>query len=138
LKSHYLPVRKNGAPIYCERVLLIGDAAGLVDPFTGEGIYNAIRSACIAAPIVAQSLQTGNVDLIRYQEAIDRELMPELKASRAFSKIYAWFPGLYFDAVKGSYRFWRAHCRVLRGERSYVSIKKKLGVFQFLVDLFSR
>jgi len=138
VRSHYLPVRKNGAAIQCERSLLIGDAAGLVDPFTGEGIYNAIRSACIAAPVIIRSLQTGNVNLTGYQEAVDRELMPELKASRAFSKIYAWFPGLYFDAVKRSYRLWRAHCRVLRGERSYVSIKKKLGVFQFLVDLFGR
>ena len=138
LRSHYLPVRRNGAAIQCERSLLIGDAAGLVDPFTGEGIYNAVKSACIAAPIIIQSLQTDNVDLTGYQEAVDRELMPELKASRAFSKIYTWFPGLYFDAVKGSDRLWRAHCRVLRGERSYVSIKKKLGVFQFLVDLFSR
>lgn len=137
-KSHLLPVRRNGSPIQDKRSLLLGDAAGLVDPFTGEGIYNAVRSAHIAAPIIIQSLQTDSIDLAEYQEAIDKEIMPELKASRGFLKIYAWFPGLYFDAVKRSDRLWRAHCRLLRGEESYISIKKRLGVFQFIFNLLSR
>jgi geranylgeranyl reductase family protein len=137
-RSHFLPVRRNGTAIQCKRSLLLGDAAGLVDPFTGEGIYNAIKSAQMAAPIIIQSLQTNNIDLTGYQEAVDKELVPELIASRGFLKIYAWFPGLYFDAVKRSDRLWRAHCRILRGEESYISIKKRLGVFQFIFNLLSR
>ncbi len=37
-------------------VLLVGDAAGLADPFTGEGIYNALVSAGIAAEVVYEEL----------------------------------------------------------------------------------
>lgn len=137
LRSHFLPVRRKGMAIQRKRSLLLGDAAGLLDPLTGEGIYNAIRSSQISAPIIIQSLQTNNIDLKGYQEAVDKELMPELIASRALSRIFTWFPGLYFDAIKGSDRLWQASCRLLRGEESYISLKKRLGAFQFLFNLLS-
>ncbi len=40
--------------------LLIGDAASFLDPFTGEGIYEALRGAQLAAPVVSRSLQAGD------------------------------------------------------------------------------
>jgi flavin-dependent dehydrogenase len=42
--------------------LLIGDAAEFVDPFTGEGLYIAMRSAELAAPVIAEALAAGRVD----------------------------------------------------------------------------
>jgi flavin-dependent dehydrogenase len=42
-------------------VLLAGDAAGFLDPFTGEGIYAALRSAEIAADVGARGLAAGNL-----------------------------------------------------------------------------
>jgi len=136
LRSHFLPVRKNGMAIEQGRSLLLGDAAGLVDPLTGEGIYYAIKSAQIAAPIIIQGLQ-GTINLKDYQDAVDKEIMPELKASRALLRLFTWFPWLYFNLVEGSDRLWRVCCRLLRGEESYISIKKRLGVLQFLFDLLS-
>jgi geranylgeranyl reductase family protein len=138
LRSHFLPVRKNGASIQQERSLLLGDAAGLVDPLTGEGIYYAIKSAQLAAPIITHCLQAGIIALKAYQDAVAKEIMPELKASQALLRLFAWFPGLYFDAIEGSDRLWRASCRLLRGEESYISLKERLGFFQFLFDLLSK
>ncbi len=40
--------------------LLIGDAAGFLDPFTGEGIYDAVKAAQLAAPVASASLRTGD------------------------------------------------------------------------------
>jgi geranylgeranyl reductase family protein len=137
-RSHFLPVRKNGTAIQQERSLLLGDAAGLVDPLTGEGIYYAIKSARLAAPIITHCLQAGTIDLKDYQDTVAKEIMPELKASQALFRLFAWFPGLYFDAVEGSDRLWRASCRLLRGELSYISLKERLGPFQFLFDLLSK
>jgi geranylgeranyl reductase family protein len=137
LKSHYLPVRRKGMAIQSKRCLLLGDAAGLVDPLTGEGIYNAIRSAQIAAPIISQCLQTDNVDLRAYEGAVDREIMPELKAARALARLFTWLPWLYFGAVEKSDRLWRACCRVLRGEETYVTVKQELEPFDGLFDLLS-
>jgi len=41
--------------------LLVGDAASFLDPFTGEGIYEALKGAALAAPIVIAALNDGDV-----------------------------------------------------------------------------
>ena len=50
-----------GNPVY-KNVCLIGDAAGLIDPFTGEGIYYAL----ISAEIAAKAILTGKLSLPQY------------------------------------------------------------------------
>jgi geranylgeranyl reductase family protein len=42
-------------------VVLVGDAGGFLDPFTGEGIYAALRSAELAAEVGAQAVRAGDV-----------------------------------------------------------------------------
>src|SRR5262249_39283347 len=42
-------------------VVLVGDAGGFLDPFTGEGIYAALRSAEIAAEVGARAVRAGDV-----------------------------------------------------------------------------
>lgn len=42
-------------------VLLVGDAAGFYDPFTGEGIYTALRGAELAAEAIVHAVKTGDV-----------------------------------------------------------------------------
>jgi flavin-dependent dehydrogenase len=42
-------------------VLFVGDAAGFYDPFTGEGIFTALRSAELAADTLATALRAGDV-----------------------------------------------------------------------------
>jgi len=52
--------------------LLVGDAAGFLDPFTGEGLHRAIVSAELAADAVAQALSAGRPDpLLAYDRAIE-------------------------------------------------------------------
>ncbi len=78
------------------RCLLLGDAAGLVDPVTGEGIYNAVRSAQMAAPVIESYLKGSCANLQEYEAVVDKQIMPELKAARALARGFAWFPGLVF------------------------------------------
>jgi flavin-dependent dehydrogenase len=40
--------------------LLVGDAAGFLDPFTGEGIYKALHGARLAAPVIVSALERGD------------------------------------------------------------------------------
>jgi flavin-dependent dehydrogenase len=47
--------------------LLVGDAASFLDPFTGDGIYEALRAAHLAAPVASAALQAGDVSA----EALD-------------------------------------------------------------------
>ncbi|MFN8559796.1 MAG: hypothetical protein U0531_21430 [Dehalococcoidia bacterium] len=53
-------------------MLLVGDAAGFYDPFTGQGVYKAIRSAQLAAPVILDALARGDVArgrLLPYERA---------------------------------------------------------------------
>jgi len=74
------------APIertYADRVLAVGDAAGLVKSTTGGGIYYSLVSASIAAEVLGTSLRRDRLDastLSRYQKLWQRRLGSELKA----------------------------------------------------------
>lgn len=65
------------------RVLLTGDAAGLVDPLTGEGIHSAIVSGQAAAAAILETLYSGSTTVIP-AEAYARRLAP-LQQTLAFS-----------------------------------------------------
>ena len=54
LAYHVAPPREGG-------VLFVGDAAGFYDPFTGEGIFTALRSAELATETIVGALRAGNV-----------------------------------------------------------------------------
>ena len=54
VKGHRLPMRPLGAAPATGRVLLVGDAAGLVDPLSGDGIYEAFVSAQLAADAILE------------------------------------------------------------------------------------
>jgi flavin-dependent dehydrogenase len=55
-RSHLLGFRRRQAPLALDRVLLVGDAAGLVDPNTGGGIGWALRSAQLASAAILSYL----------------------------------------------------------------------------------
>ena len=47
--------------------LLVGDAAGLINPLTGGGIHNGMISACLAAETIDEALKKGNTSLQELQ-----------------------------------------------------------------------
>ena len=70
--------------------LLLGDAAGLVDPFTGEGIGNAMESGKIAADIVLKAKKSNNFSnqiLSEYDKVLWEYLGSELKTSTLLLKL---------------------------------------------------
>ena len=104
-------------------VLLVGDAAGLVDEFTEEGIFYAIRSGEIAARIVRRAIDNGHGWLGAYERAVDRELMPELRAARTIARLFygslASAPEAMLQISRRVRYLWRAFFRVQRGDSSY-------------------
>ena len=47
-------------PIPCGGLILVGDAMGFIDPFTGEGIYLSLRSSQIAGEVIHAGFQSSN------------------------------------------------------------------------------
>jgi geranylgeranyl reductase family protein len=67
---------------YSDRVILCGDAAGFINPFSGEGIYYAMLSSEIAANIISKALNSGKTDegfLSRYQKIWKKEFGRDIK-----------------------------------------------------------
>ena len=70
--------------------MLVGDAASLVDPFSGEGISNAMHSAQLAAECAARSLREGTEHaggLRDYEVRVWKELGPELDTAYRMQKL---------------------------------------------------
>jgi len=64
--------------------MLLGDAAGLIDPFTGEGIGNAMASAKFAIEVSAEALKKKDFSkkmFSKYHQLVWNELGSELKRS---------------------------------------------------------
>lgn len=68
-------------------VLLVGDAAGLADPVTGEGLYFALRSAELAAAAIVRRLRTGEALAPAYGKAL-REIHRRIDDARRFQRIF--------------------------------------------------
>jgi len=133
--GHTLPVRKGFTPLTKGRALLVGDAAGLLEPFTGEGIGYAVRSGQLAAFAVAAFMKNEAPDLALYTHLLDQELTPELQAAQRFVRIFNRFPGLFYYLIKNNDYIWNAICKILRGERNFSDINRKLGFFKYFLSL---
>ena len=73
-----IPTRYDPARLANGRVLFVGDAAGVVDPLTGEGIAQAIESGALAAEAIARG---GEPDAVAasYRRAVSRALGRDLR-----------------------------------------------------------
>jgi len=76
------PLAHRAARLGAPGALLVGDAAGFLDPFTGEGIYTALRTAELAADSIGRALEDGSPehpDLRSYARDWAREVLPKWK-----------------------------------------------------------
>ena len=83
-KGWSLPLGRVERPSHGDGFMLLGDAAGLVDPFTGEGIGNAMGSAKFAIEVAAKAKEKNNFSkkmFSSYHDLVWKELGPELKTS---------------------------------------------------------
>ncbi len=127
VKGHHLPVRRGGSPLWRGKVMLAGDAAGLVDPLTGEGIYAAIYSGRAAARAAASLISLEASDLSGYEKEMSAELLPELAAGRYMHGLFHVSPRLFFNLAKRRERVWNLVAGLLVGERSYLHVKRRAG-----------
>jgi len=101
---------------------LIGDAAGLADPLTGEGIYYAVRSAELLADALAAGQPAG------YGTSVEQEIRPEL--SKAFNIGRDYFHGRILDVLmrvaRRSPRLCNFLADYLTGNGSYLTARRSL------------
>jgi geranylgeranyl reductase family protein len=137
LRGYHLPVRVPGTPIARGPVAVVGDAAGLVDPLTGEGIHMAFESGRLAADHALRVLAGEAEDMTGYQHAVDRNLQTELTVSRKLQELFNFAPPPYMLAMRHSEKFWLLFVHILRGELTYLDFTRMIGPLRHAVDLFA-
>jgi geranylgeranyl reductase family protein len=120
VRGHRLPMRPLGTPAGRGRVLLVGDAAGLVDPLSGDGIYEAFVSARLAADAIIAGVPETYDDAL--SAALDHHASASWKAKRVADRhphaclMALRAPGV-FGAVTG----------LLRGELAHPSEARRVA-----------
>lgn len=137
LRGHHLPVRKAGTPIARGHVAVVGDAAGLVDPLSGEGIHMAFASGRIASESALALLRGESGDMLSYQRSVDRDLQPELNVSRQLQELFQFAPPPYVALMRRSDLFWRFFCYLIRGDLTYLDFIRMIGPVRYALNGFS-
>ena len=105
VKGFGLPLGSKKRKLSGDKYMLVGDAACLIDPMTGEGIGNAIYSGAIAAEQAKHCLESDDFSesyLQAYDQRVYRVMGKELEISSYFQKTL-FFPSLFnFIASKTS------------------------------------
>jgi len=99
IKPHYalIPIRDFSKPIAKDNILLVGDAAGLADPFTGEGIYYSLISSEIASKNIIKYFNTKDYNLAQnYNQDINSELSDIQKWAKIYEYFFHLFPNISF------------------------------------------
>jgi len=114
-------VRRN---TIADRLLLVGDAAGFVDTFYGEGLAFAIRSGQLAAEAAAAALKEGDCTrkgLQPYAVHCEQEFGRDLRYSLYFSRLMHRFPGVFLRLLAADAQVLDKYVEVPARRRSYRS-----------------
>ncbi len=123
LRGYRLPMRSAGDGARRGRALLVGDAAGLVDPLSGDGIYEALVSSRLAAESTLELLGGGDLDGYepRLEAALGRTLSASWKAKLALER----FPRVVFEVARLPL-VWGFTAAFLRGDLAHPGEAKGL------------
>ncbi len=125
IKGHHLPFGEVRHPPGQNHILFVGDAAGLVDPITGEGIAWAVRSGQLAAEAVIEALeQRTPARAAALYHARLRPVLSELRRARFLSRV-VYHPKVqprFIRALSRSDHFQRRFLRLLAGEMDYADL----------------
>ena len=135
--SHLLPSlepaawRKNR--ISGDGWLAVGDAAGLVDPITGEGIYYALRSADLAARALLSELGSLAEKLQSYRRMLRRDFTSDLEFGPRLAKrvflgrfLFGSVPARMVQFTRRSTRFSTLMQDLFAGTQPYLGLKDRL------------
>ena len=141
--SHVLPALSERAlrdlPIQGEHWAMAGDAAGFVDPITGEGLYYAFRSA----ELLAQALIANHPE--QYEEAVGADFLPDLRTAAAISDRFFFGKFLGGGVIERMVQFTQSSpsfrelmCDLFAGAQTYVGLKRRAykNLLPSLVEIF--
>ena len=125
----------NTKRIAGRRILLVGDAGHIVDPFTGEGIYYAVRSAQLAARAVVDGI--GKDDFSAYETDLEKELYAELSAAQKLADMVYSNPKVWYSLVEAEPGLIKKYLDVITGNSSYREFVQEIKSYPRFKLLFN-
>jgi geranylgeranyl reductase family protein len=117
-RGYRLPMRRPGSRLARGSTAVIGDAAGLVDPFSGDGMYEAFLSASLVTGAALDLLAGRAASLEPYAEAVERRITPLALAGWGAKAAFDRFPRTTFALARLPFTF-RVVEKLLQGELSH-------------------
>jgi geranylgeranyl reductase family protein len=93
--GHTIPWGGFARKLVGPRMLLAGDAAGLADPFHGEGIFSAVLSGKLAAQAVVDGIKGKKETLPWYAAECERLIMREMRVALMLARLRDRHPDLF-------------------------------------------
>jgi geranylgeranyl reductase family protein len=127
--GHLTRCRADDSSLRAGRVLLTGDAAGLLDPWTREGISFALRSGALAGEFAAKAAvsdrqQDAAASLEEYVAAVNRVLVPDMRAGRVLLSAFTRRVGAVHTGL-ATPKGWRAFVKMCRSEISFSALVRR-------------
>jgi geranylgeranyl reductase family protein len=135
VRGCFIPVSRLTSPLGAGHILLAGDAAGLVDSFSGEGIRYAVTSGRFSAEAAIRFISgDGRVRelLGSYESACRRSFFADLRASRRITYFSFRYPRLFLEPTVSDRKALSRYLDTVTGERS---LKERLRWLIFRLPL---
>lgn len=127
INAHPVPYGNFLLMPVCRGAVLIGDAAGFVDPLLGEGIFYAQRSAELASRAIHETMCRGEKLEVTYLKLLRKYVYPELVYAKkirwftfnAFGNLHYYPMKILLNATKKTF------IQLVHGIRTYKWLRKK-------------
>jgi flavin-dependent dehydrogenase len=138
--GHLTRCRTDMSPMFRGRTLVASDAAGLLEPWTREGISFALRSGKMAGAAAAEAAGSCSAeDVARvmrsYAAGVSSTLGAEMRAGGLFMAAFSRRPWVFHLAIIAVPSAWRIFTRLLRGEMTFANITQRPLVRVVLAQL---
>ena len=125
--SHLLPIGGYKRKLCSNRILLVGDAAGFVDPINGEGIYYAVASGIKAAEVIDGAHKDDDFSekrMMEYQNICRREFDCELGDSLKIAMLMHKYPGVFIKTLASNREVVRKSLQIPAGIISHGEFRR--------------
>ncbi len=123
--EHSLNLWQKDRPLHSDRALLVGEAAGMVDPLIGEGIRPAMFTGVKAAAAVSNALEGDANALANYTETINQEWGANFAKADFLASLFYKAPKIAYKLGVKRPAAGQLMGKILCGELSYSQIADK-------------
>lgn len=123
--GHLTQWRDAESPLSRGNVIVAGDAAGLLEPWTREGISFALRSGELAGRAAALAVTGDSTRSVQnYEQEVESKLQPEIRVGAVLLSVFEKHPGLVHWLLRHSRRARDFFIKFCAGEKSLGDLEK--------------